>query len=729
MKDNSPTNEKTAGGNQAAQNSPEQVESPGSHSASFSDKSQETCADQPKQQQEQQKNAYLLKPKKGVSLKTLLPTLRKRFKSHFYGLKRAESIPRNKKEAVEELFKEKKLEIEFVLTSDDYYSKSESGQKAERLWNQIDYLERKYQDEEEQIQIVDSELWKAISTLGLQEGDDIIIQRRRELDERKKAQADSRTEIDNLRAQMQLLEKYDEENPTIAFLVESGKTHDAAYKGIEVLATLNCGVYQQQGRLVRIQAYQTSAGKKKTKDRVHRADGALILSQVDETYLVQVLSQKHAWEKYSSSERKNRPIDFPEKAARFILCDFIGKKEDQIPYLTGVICSPTIRTDGTLLQESGYDEESGFYIDPCGTTFPYIHERPTRDDAIQALGLLKDLLKDFPFDSSVSRSVAIAELMTGVVRRSLDFAPPFINDASTRSSGKTLLAYLVGYIATGKPPAMLMPTPDIAEMEKRYGAALMAGDPIICIDNVTHTMDDPCLCVITTSEEWRPRVLGESKLARVTTDTQFICTGNNFSVKGDLCSRFLKCRLLPDQEHPEEREFDRNLHEYTPRHRGELVAAILTIIRAYIYAGYPELKNIPPFRTFSDFTRFIRAPLVWLGEPDPYESTRELKEDDPETEELGNLFAAWYAILCESMTIRELLRIVNDPKRREADEKVQNLHDILSSFAKSRNGDEIDANVLGNKIKRHKDRIVNQFRLVAVGKDRVNATTWKVKKA
>jgi hypothetical protein len=396
-----------------------------------SDNSQYISNDETKQW----KNAYLLKPKRGASLETILPTLRKRFKSHYYGLRRAECIPRNTKEAVEELFKEHRIEIDFVLTSDDYYNKNERGQKTERLWNRIDYLERDYQTKEDEIRIFDSELWKAISAFGLQEDDGIVIQRRKELEERKKAQADSRREIDNLRVQVKLLEEYDQKNPTNAFLVEPGKTHAAAYKGIEILATLNCGVYQQQGRLVRIQAYQTSA--KKTKDRVQRADGALILSQVDETYLVQVLSQKHAWEKYSSSERKNRPIDFPDKAARFILCDFTGKGEAQIPYLTGVICSPTIRTNGSLLQEPGYDEDSGFYIDSCGTIFPYINERPTRDDAIQAIGLLKDLLKDFPFDSSVSRAVAIAALMTGVVRRSLDFAPPFINDATTRSSGKT----------------------------------------------------------------------------------------------------------------------------------------------------------------------------------------------------------------------------------------------------------------------------------------------------
>jgi hypothetical protein len=43
-------------------------------------------------------------------------------------------------------------------------------------------------------------------------------------------------------------------------------------------------------------------------------------------------------------------------------------------------------------------------------------------------------------------------------------------------------------------------------------------------------------------------------------------------------------------------------------------------------AGYPGLKDLEPFRTYSNWTRLVRAPLVWLGQKDPCESVEQIDE-------------------------------------------------------------------------------------------------------
>ena len=503
-----------------------------------------------------------------------------------------------------------------------------------------------------------------------------------------------------------------------SFLVEPGKFHVASDKGIEILSNPDCGVFQQRGRLVRILSYQTKPKTKRqlspskaAKEKVFRKDGSLILSAVDEIYISKILSEKQSWVKYQEREKKHRSIDFPDRAAKYILSDFSNKDGATIPYLKGFICCPTLREDGSVLQTEGYDESSGFYFNACGTTFPHINENPTKEEALKSLALLKDLIKDFPFIDEVSRSVALAEILTAVVRRSLKLAPPFANDASTRSSGKTLLASLSGLIAMGKEPALITPTEDDAEMEKRYASALIAGDPILCIDNVDFVLDDRCLCAITTSPTWTPRILGKTERAEVDTDALLIFTGNNFSVMGDLCSRFLKCRLIPKEERPEERKFDRDLEEYVPQNRGMFAAAAITLIRAFVVAGYPGIKKLPAFRTYSDFTRFVRGPLVWLGEADPYDSTREIKDSDPEAVALGTLFAAWHEAIKETVltqvTAKKLVQIASGDSGSDAAKNLQAV--LMANYSKGSDG--ICTRILGDALRKAKDRVVDGYRL------------------
>ena len=61
------------------------------------------------------------------------------------------------------------------------------------------------------------------------------------------------------------------------------------------------------------------------------------------------------------------------------------------PTLAGIITTPTLRPDGSILKDAGYDPATQLLlIDP--PPMPEIPEKPTRDDALAALKLLKELL-------------------------------------------------------------------------------------------------------------------------------------------------------------------------------------------------------------------------------------------------------------------------------------------------------------------------------------------------
>ena len=114
-------------------------------------------------------------------------------------------------------------------------------------------------------------------------------------------------------------------------------------------------------------------------------------------------------------------IDPPAAVADQIL-GMIG--EWPFPPLRGVIATQTMRYDGTLLTEPGYDEATGLVLfNP--PKMPEIPPHPTKDEALDALALLRDLLDevDFAEDGNVSLSGAVSMMMTPVLRGMMPVVP------------------------------------------------------------------------------------------------------------------------------------------------------------------------------------------------------------------------------------------------------------------------------------------------------------------
>jgi hypothetical protein len=133
-----------------------------------------------------------------------------------------------------------------------------------------------------------------------------------------------------------------------------------------------------------------------------------------------------------------------------------------------------------LLQEEGYDDQSGLWLDFNGTDFPLISNKPTRKEAEASLNKLKSVIAEFPFvetstGESPSRSVALSAILTALVRRSLHSAPAHGCTAPTPGTGKTLIWDCVAQIATGRSIAAISQGPTQEEDEKRIFAVLLEG--------------------------------------------------------------------------------------------------------------------------------------------------------------------------------------------------------------------------------------------------------------
>lgn len=386
-----------------------------------------------------------------------------------------------------------------------------------------------------------------------------------------------------------------------------------------LLAAPHETIYQQGTQLVRPVRVQPS-----TMREVHQgAEGTLILCEVDPVYLVEVLTRSARW--FSESKTGLTPIDCPPKVANTYLA---RKGSWKLPRLLGVIEAPTIRPDGSILQTPGYDPDSCLYFDPGATEFPAIPEQPTREGALAALGEIKFILKDFPWLEPSDQSAALAAILTSLVRQSIRTAPLFAFRAPKMASGKSLLADVVSLFCTGRTCPVMSQGKDEVEDQKRLLAILMEGTPVSCIDNIERPLGGSALCSVLTQESWRERVLGKTGTETVSTTTTWIATGNNISFTGDITTRVVVADLDPRCERPEERVFDFDPREYVPKHRGALVAAALTILKAHHDAGRPSME-LSPIGRFEDWSGWIRSSLVWLGEPDPNLGRSRIEATDP----------------------------------------------------------------------------------------------------
>lgn len=501
--------------------------------------------------------------------------------------------------------------------------------------------------------------------------------------------------------------------PTIQIM--AGELHNIATEAEAALIAAETPFYVRGERLVRPVSDDLPASHGR-RTKVAR------LSDVTEAVMIDHLSRSALWIKFDARARKCVPADPTPKVAATVLA---RDGEWTFPKLTGVITTPTLRPDGTILSEPGYDPATRLLLlDP--PEMPQIPPRPTHKHALSALNFLDTLLDEFPFVDPESRSVALSALITPVVRGAVSVTPMHATTAPVPGSGKSYIIDLASAINSGERAPVLTAGRSEEETEKRLVAALLSGQTIISIDNVNGTLGGDALCQIIERPVVAVRPLGASVFTKVESRASCYATGNNIQLVGDMTRRVLLCSLDPDVERPELRTFTRDPFNQVLADRGRYVAAALTVVRAYVVAGCPDTQ--PPLASFEDWSRLVRSALIWLGRTDPCETMNKARAEDPITAALSGLFTAWHGAVGAAPHTTGAIREAALQTGVFSNLINGNLREALVEVADDGHGG-INSKKLGHYLKRYEGRIIAGFKLISSEDTGSKQKLWRVVKS
>lgn len=369
----------------------------------------------------------------------------------------------------------------------------------------------------------------------------------------------------------------------------------------------------------------------------------LYIQEVDEAGLTGILDRLVVWYRILKGGEE-RPAHPPREVVRDILA--LPAAAWRVPHLAGVTATPIFHPDGTIHATPGYDEETGLYYYPAaGFSMPLVPEVPTRDDVTAALGIIGEVLEDFPFCGPADRANAIGALFTAVLRPGIDGSVPlYLTDKPQAGSGAGLLQRVIGWVAEGREPALkTMPTgPD---MRKEIFAGLRNGTRIQIFDNLEDRLSSPELAAALTAAEMTGRILGQTEERTYTVRTFWMANGNNVTVGGDLARRTFKSRVDPQDPMPWQRSGFKHpdLIRWVSQTRGGILAAVFTVARAWIQAGRPEPVQVPRVGSFEAWRDTVGGILEYAGVPDFLANANEvyLQADEDRQQWENFLQALW----------------------------------------------------------------------------------------
>jgi hypothetical protein len=461
---------------------------------------------------------------------------------------------------------------------------------------------------------------------------------------------------------------------------------------ISVLASKAAKLYQRGGHLVEV------ADRKVKGEPPRKAIREISLPTLRETI-----------SKFATFYSLNADGDqLPKRLPKFCY-EAIAHRGDWkgIRHLSAVVNSPVLRHDGSIAQKPGYDAETGLFLD-LKIRFPDVPLSPTPKQLRAAVDTLTDVVSEFPFAGPEHRAAWLAGLLTPLAREAYSgpTGPLFATDANLRGTGKTLLADAVQIIVTGsEAPRTTAPSND-EEMRKRITAHVKSAPQMILIDNIVGRFGPfPSLDAAITGTEWSDRDLGFSRDINGPLRFTWFASGNNCLFMGDTARRTCHIKLESQDEKPEKRKFKiPDIREHCRHHRGNLLGAALTILRAYFAAGRPDVK-VKTWGSFEGWSSVVQSAVVFAGLPDPADTREEFEKDaDNDVTQLRNLITAMEAVDPDRNGMRagDMLKVAKGDTQ-ESGTITGPFKDAIEGFC-SRSIDKISGPALAANLRKFKRR-------------------------
>jgi len=362
----------------------------------------------------------------------------------------------------------------------------------------------------------------------------------------------------------------------------------------------------------------------------------------------------------------------------------------------------------------GYNEWTQIFgvFDPAQFPIP----EPTLESALLALQMLLNLLSEFHFTSGYDKSAMLSAMFTATLRPSLTHAPAFHVRAHELGSGKSYACELISAFASPAPSERVSYPTTSEEATKVLLSLLLKNPAVIEFDDMDNDwIAHGAFKRMLTAEYVTDRILGHSKTATVRTRVLFLGSGNNVGPKDDMRRRVVTINLDPKCATPSTISYTGSPVEIVRKNRGAYVAAVLTIVQAWIKNGKPRspVKSIASYGAWSDY---CRQTLMWLGLPDPATSLLDQVTHDPDSDPLAELLHAWKAVFGTSATtVRKVIQTV-------AESQVT-LDKALRECMGNERG-PINPTKFGWFLKKHAGRVVDGLRFAEDSADGRKA--WKV---
>ena len=328
--------------------------------------------------------------------------------------------------------------------------------------------------------------------------------------------------------------------------------------------------------------------------------------------------------------------------------------------------TPLVRADGTVLDTPGYDASSRvLYLPERGLQVDPVPDTPTRSERDSARDLLLGLLEDFPFISDHDRANYLGCFILPLLR--LVVPPPYqmlIIGAPQRGSGKSLLAELIRTVHGG---VFRSEIPDSEDERRKVITSILdsTSAPVVQFDNVSGQLKSPTLDGLLTNAVWSDRRLGVSENIVAANDRLWVVTGNNIHIGGDMDRRVLWSTINANLEHPELRPAGafryHDLSGWVREHRGDVIHAMLVLVRAWAVAGRP-VEAAPTSDSFGPMLQVLRGVLAHAGVRGVV-GHQESKPERPDTDSLewSTFLQAAQRVMGEmAWTVRELLDHLSD---------------------------------------------------------------------
>jgi hypothetical protein len=335
-------------------------------------------------------------------------------------------------------------------------------------------------------------------------------------------------------------------------------------------------------------------------------------------------------------DEKEIPTNMPEALAK---CMHAAPESYGLPHVTRVTMYPAMRPDATVNSTPGYDPATETYYKPMpGMEMREVSADPSKEEIQEAVDLILDkLFGDFKFREdgldwhgnlcSASRAHALSLTLEHVAASQIeDIKPPYLGQAGSPGSGKSLLIRCALIAGTGMAPdEMSTPRSDNEEEWTKQVARCLRSSPAgVLIDNVRGAgLDSATMDKAFTSSLFSARQMNTLDSLFLDNNKVWAATSNNAEFRQDTARRFVYINL---EKNTDKTYQEKTLRIWTIKNAHRFAWAVRTIVRGWVSAGRPKWRSMRPDEckgldgaedhiSYEEWADVMGGILDWLGVP------------------------------------------------------------------------------------------------------------------